>query len=221
MLILLPNLLGPEGLELIPSIVADKVKTLDGLIAESEKAGRSFLHRYKRSAHTVPIALLREDYDFLLEPIEKGETWGMISDAGLPCLADPGSALVRRAREKNIPVEAISGPSSITLALMLSGLVARRFFFQGYLDRDRIPHIRRLEHLSRKERAIQVLIEAPYKNSATFEALVNTLSPRTLLCTACQLTQPDQEVITLSVEEWRGRKPPNIHKKPTIFLYMA
>lgn len=178
-LILLPNTLGDEMPEdLLPPAVAIATARLDGLIAESDRAGRRFLSRYptKKPAAQTPIALFDDPPEFLLEPVLAGEVWGVISDAGLPCLADPGSRLVRRARERGITVEAIPGPSSILLALMLSGLSAQHFTFVGYLKRERDDHIRELEEAE----GTQLFIEAPYRNQYTLEALVETLSPDTL-----------------------------------------
>jgi len=124
-LLLLPNLLGdlPEHKAFLPISVDQAVATIDGLIAESEKGGRRFLSRFQhaKKPHEIPIALLNkhnQDYDFLLEPCVTGEIWGLVSDAGLPCVADPGARLVARARQLGVQVEAFVGPSSILLALM-------------------------------------------------------------------------------------------------------
>ncbi|MBS0622607.1 MAG: SAM-dependent methyltransferase [Verrucomicrobia bacterium] len=212
-LILLPNLLGEEGMHLLPPAVAEAAVQLDGLIGENERAARRFLSHFKtkKPVRDIPIALFDQDLEFLLEPVEKGETWGVISDAGLPCLADPGCYLVARARQKGIPVEGICGPSSLVLALMLCGLPTQKFRFLGYLERDR----------SVKELEIGetvVFIETPYRNGATLEALLKNLQPRTQLGVAVDLTQPTQEVITGTIEEWRKRELPNLDKRPAIFL---
>jgi 16S rRNA (cytidine1402-2'-O)-methyltransferase len=216
-LILLPNTLGeemPEGL--MPPALAEATARLDGLIAESDRAGRRFLSRYptKRPAREIPIALFDDPPEFLLEPVMAGETWGVISDAGLPCLADPGSRLVRRARERGLAIEAVPGPSAILLALMLSGLSGQHFNFIGYLKREREEHIRQLE----KAEGTQLFIEAPYRNQYTLEALVETLSADTLLSIACDLTLPTELVITKPVVMWRSSPLPDIHKRPTVFL---
>src|SRR5262249_13098213 len=144
-LFLLPNLLD-ETLAwepFLPASVAAAVQSLDGLIAESEKEGRRYLRRFvnhERMAAT-PIRLLNEhtqpkEIGELLEPLIRGERWGLISDAGLPCIADPGAPLVLLAHEKKIRVETFSGPSSIVMALQLSGLSGQRFAFHGYLPRE-------------------------------------------------------------------------------------
>ncbi len=201
--------------DLLPPAVAAATARLDGLIAESDRAGRRFLSRYptKKPAAQTPIALFDDPPEFLLEPVLAGEVWGVISDAGLPCLADPGSRLVRRARERGITIEAIPGPSSILLALMLSGLSTQHFTFVGYLKRERDDHIRELEQAE----GTQLFIEAPYRNQYTLEALVQTLAPDTLLSISCDLTLPGQLVITKPVSMWREKELPDIHKRPTVF----
>ena len=154
-LLLLPNLLGelPHPEIFLPQSVFKAVSTIDGLIAESETCGRRYLKRFetKKSYQDTPVALLNEhtpseDLDFLLEPILKGERWGLISDAGLPCIADPGFELVRRARLKGIPIQAFVGPSSILMGLMLSGLPAQKFTFQGYLDKTPVKREEQLKN---------------------------------------------------------------------------
>jgi 16S rRNA (cytidine1402-2'-O)-methyltransferase len=226
-LYLLPNFLGGQRdwKEFFADSVARAMASLDGLIAESEKGGRSYLRCFttKKPAHNIPIALLNEhstvaDYDFLLEPVLKGETWGLVSDAGLPCIADPGAGLVAHAKALPITVEAFSGPSSLTLALMLSGLPSQRFAFHGYLQREREAHLLQLEKRSAEETATQVFIEAPYRNQATLEAVCARLKPDTLLCVAWDLTLPSQSVVMQTVRQWRGNPLPDIQKKPAIFL---
>lgn len=229
-LLLLPNLLGPiKHHELFfPASVDRAVASIDGLIAESEGGGRRFLSLFKtaKPAHDIPLATLnanptREEIDFYLEPMTKGERWGLISDAGVPCVADPGSELVRRARQLNIPVQAFIGPSSILLSLMLSGLPGQRFRFGGYINREpeeRKKEILALEKVSRQENATQIFIEAPYRNQATLETLVETLSDSTWLCVAWNLTLPTQGLVSQAVTHWHKTPMPNIHKKPTIFL---
>ncbi len=215
MLILLPNTLG--GPDLAPPGVAEAVASLDGLIAESERGGRRFLGRYKTKvpAASIPIATLDEDVNFLLEPLQAGKTWGVVSDAGLPCLADPGSKLVARARKLGLKVKAFSGPCSITLALMLSGLPAQTFCFHGYLKREREKHLKSLD----KGRT-HLFIEAPYRNEETLKACIEHLPNDALLGTATDLTLESEEVHCLPVHRWK--ELPNLKKRPTVFLaYLA
>lgn len=229
-LLLLPNVLGDvkHHEQFLPESVDKAVSTLDGLIAESEGAGRRFLGRFstKKPAHNMPLALFNEhtpdaDIDFLLEPIRRGERWGLISDGGLPCVADPGAKLVSRARQSGIIVQAFVGPSSILMALMLSGLPGQRFYFGGYLDKDpkkRQDQIREVEKRAKSEQSTQIFIEAPYRNMHLLEALLNTLGEETKLCVAWDITLPTQGVVSQKVELWKKSPLPNLEKKAAIFL---
>lgn len=229
-LLLLPNVLGDvkHHAPFLPASVDKAVATIDGLIAESPTAGRRYLSRFetKKPLNEVPIALFNEhtpdaDLDFLLEPIRKGERWGLISDGGLPCVADPGAKLVRRAMNSGIVVQAFVGPSSILLALMLSGLPGQRFYFSGYLDKEpekRDAEIKSLQRRSKADDATQIFIETPYRNKHLLESLVATLNDQTRLCVAWDLTLPSQGVISQKVEQWKKSPLPNLDKKTAVFL---
>jgi 16S rRNA (cytidine1402-2'-O)-methyltransferase len=231
-LLLLPNLLGEQRHHevFLPQSVDRAVAELDGLIAESEKAGRRYLSRFrtKKMAHEMPLALYNEhtkddEIDFLLEPMQKGEKWGLISDAGLPCIADPGAKLVYRARQLGIAVQAFVGPSSIVLALMLSGLPGQRFCFHGYLEKepDRFKKsILRLEKEAARSKMTQIFMERPYHNDATLKQLLETLQETTLLSVAWELTLPEQRVLTQPVAIWKKSPFPNLDKKNALFLFI-
>ena len=230
-LLLFPNLLGEHRYAeiFLPNSVNKAMATIDGLIAESETEGRRYLKRFetKKPANEIPIALFNEhtpddQIDFLLEPIVGGERWGLVSDAGLPCIADPGSKLVLRARQRGINIQAYVGPSSIMMALMLSGLPGQKFTFQGYLDKvpeKRKKQILQLMQESKGSGTTQICMEAPYRNKHTLEMLVNTLSDQIMLCVAWDLTMPQQGVITQSIEQWKKCTLPNLEKKPALFLF--
>lgn len=229
-LLLLPNLLGEQAHHdlFLPASVDRAVASLDGLISESPTAGRRYLGRFqtKKPAQEIPIALYNEhtsdqDLDFLLEPIRKGERWGLVSDGGLPCIADPGSKLVARARQTGINVHAFVGPSSILLSLMLSGLPGQRFAFHGYLDKDpakRKKQISSLAKRSRQEESTQIFIETPYRNKQTLEMLLETLDEQTQLCVAWELTLPTQGLLSQSLALWKKSPLPNLEKRNAIFL---
>lgn len=232
-LLLFPNLLGKikNHSYFLPLSVDEAVSTIDGLIAESVQGGRSFLNRFrtKKRPHEMPIALLNEhskraDLDFLLEPILKGERWGLVSDAGLPCIADPGAELVMRAKELNVAIQPFVGPSAILLSLMQSGLPGQRFSFHGYLSKQpekRAQEIQALEMRSKKEGSTQIFIEAPYRNEHTFNALIGILHPKTLLCIAKDLTLPEETIFTLPISQWKLRAQQTalaLKKVPAIFL---
>lgn len=226
-LLLLPNLLD-ESLShelFLPSGLTSVISSLHGLIAESEKAGRRYLRRFLSHEHMtkIPIRLLNEhtpkqEIASLLEPILKQEVWGVISDAGLPCIADPGAELVFLAHEKKIPVETFSGPSSILMALQLSGFSGQHFSFHGYLPRE-IPDLEKkiLELEKRAEQGTQIWIEAPYRSLKMLDALKRTLSSKTLLCITVNLTSPNQRVASMPIEEWRKTSFP-LEKEPAVFL---
>lgn len=230
MLILLPNLLGPASSHksFFPESVDEAVASLDGLIAESPQGGRSYLNQFrtKKPPYQIPLAVLSEhtkddEIDFFLKPIKEGQTWGLIVDAGLPCLADPGAKLVFRARQLGIPIETLPGPSSIIMSIQLSGLPSQRFSFNGYLSKEpqkRDKEILSLERKSCDENSLQLFIEAPYRNKHTLDSLFTKLKPSTYLCIAYDLTLPEGRVLCQKVETWKKMPPPNIDKKPALFL---
>lgn len=232
-LLLLPNLLGEQRHHevFLPSSVDRAVGSLDGLIAESEQAGRRFLGRFfdSKQAAAIPIALYNEHtpddhIDFLLEPITRGERWGLVSDAGLPCIADPGSKLVRRAREQGILIQAFVGPSSILMGLMLSGLPGQRFCFHGYLDASpekREQRIVQLQKASLSDNSTQIFIETPYRNKHLLESLIKRLDDKTWLCVAWDLTLSTQGILSQRVERWKKSPLPNLEKKAAIFMLYA
>jgi 16S rRNA (cytidine1402-2'-O)-methyltransferase len=235
-LLLLPNVLheGESDLSLLfPKGLESKIGSLQGLIAENEKEARRYLKRFifpeGRSFRDVPIKLLnehtkKEELSDLLAPIKQGELWGLISDAGLPCLADPGAHLVLLARQKGIVVDAVCGPSSLFLALMLSGLGAQNFAFHGYLPREEPllkARIKTLEKESEMEGRTQLCIETPYRGQALLQTLIQELKKNTLLSVCVHLTAPDQEVHTYLVDQWRKNPLLELQKRPAIFLFSA
>lgn len=226
-LLLLPNLIAEHKHHqpYLPASVDQAVLSLDGLIAESETAGRRYLGRFetKKPAREIPIALYnkntpKEDLDFLLEPIKKGERWGYVSDAGLPCIADPGSELVFRAKKSGIIVQAFVGPSSLILALMLSGLPAQEFAFHGYLPAEEEGRVKAIRQFAKSE-GTHIFIETPYRNKYTMHALIDTLPEQKLLCIASELTSSSQSVVTQTVEQWKKSPLPNLDKKVVMFLF--
>jgi 16S rRNA (cytidine1402-2'-O)-methyltransferase len=230
-LILLPNLLDESSdIDLyLPKKLKETLLSLDGLIAESEKSARHFLFKFlsKDEFLKIKIKLLnehtkQEELKSFIKDIAS-QRWGLISDAGLPCIADPGSNLVKLAHENNIEVEALFGPSSIFLSLMLSGLNAQKFSFLGYLPREEnllVKEIKSLENISSSEKSTQIFIEAPYRSDKIFELLKKHLKETTYLCIAVNLTSKDQKVITKSIKEMR-KVNLIIGKNPTIFLVQA
>lgn len=205
-LYLLPNLLHPEA------IFHFEPPHLDALIAESDKGGRHYLKRF--SIPSIPIYLLNEhtkDLDSLIR-LEHPSV-GLISDAGLCCLADPGSNLVSLAYQKGIQVDAFPGPSAIFLGLMLSGFSGQQFTFHGYSPRETLPWLKKLP-----KQVTHIFIEAPYRNQKLLQLLISSLHPQDRLCIGIALTGPEQKVITQTIAQWKKAPLPDIQKKPTIFL---
>ena len=144
----------------------------------------------------------------------------MLSEAGVPAIADPGAEIVKLAHEKNIKVIPLVGPSSIILAMMASGFNGQNFTFNGYLPIDtseRKKAIKSLEKLSKEKNQSQIFIETPYRNEKMFTDLKSTLTPTAKLCIACNITLPDEYIRTLEIKDWKSEHP-DLHKKPTIFI---
>ncbi len=231
-LYLLPNLLSENAspqLSLPPGVSAI-IDELHGLIVENAKEGRAYLKRIaQRKPTTLPLLLLNEhtkeeEIEDLLKQILGKQKWGIVSDAGLPCIADPGARLVARARREGVVIRALPGPCSLLLALMLSGLPAQRFTFHGYLPREPqelISSLRRIQQRAACEQETQLFIEAPYRNERLFQYLLKYLAADTLLCIACDLTSPTEEVFTMTIKEWRAKSPPSLHNRPAVFLFWS
>lgn len=227
-LILLPNLLGPvdEPALLLPVALPAVVDTLTGLFAESEKGAHRFLSLFGEKARNLPIYLVNEhtslqeieSYLKLFSPPD--QKWGLISDAGLPTLADPGSHLVLLAHRHKIKVEALSGPSSVTLALLLSGFNGNRFFFHGYLPipiQERKKALLNLQSLAIKEKATQIFIETPYRNEEMLKTAISTLDEKLWLAVAWNLTLPTQGIQVAPLSDWKDFTLP-LKKIPAVFL---
>ena len=215
-LYLLPNLLHPEADPKLSFVIGleEIVNQLDGFFVEHPKDARAYLKHFDfEKLKTKPMEVLDKDttnFVTLLQPLIKGEKWGIIADVGLPCIADPGAKLVYGAKDKNIDVVAIPGPCSIFLALMLSGLESQTFAFQGYLPRD--CNIQRLP-------VLQVFIETPYNNDKSLEKLLAILVDEDVISIAADLTLPTQKVVTKKVKWWKENfKAEEFYKKPAVFL---
>ncbi len=235
MLYLLPNLLSDHESHLgqLPASVDAAVAKLTALIAENEKEGRRFLRRFAfpapKTFRDIPIHLLNEhstesDKKELIKGIEKGGVWGLVSDCGMPCLADPGADLVLMAREKGITVETFAGPSSILFALILSGLGGQHFTFHGYLPKEEselLHELKRIEKLSLKEKSTHLFIETPYRNQRMLEKILSALSDQTWLSIACDLSSPAQFVMTQRIRDWKKNARPEIDKRPSVFVLRA
>ena len=225
-LYLIPNAISGENYLTIPSYIAEIVSGLRYFFAEEEKSARKLLKRiapemnlgecqfFHCSEHT-PLANLKENLVKV-----KNERIGLISEAGMPCVADPGSELVFWAHQENMEVIPLAGPSSIFLALMASGLNGQNFSFAGYLPKDekeRFKKIKMLEKRSREEGQTQIFMETPYRNQNLLKDILKVCLPKTFLCIAVDLTGEKQLVKTHPVQEWR-KLSPSIPKSPALFL---
>ena len=230
-LYLIPTTLG-DGTEekTLPSSVLNAIKNIDIFIVENIRTSRRFIKKmYKEKDIDNTIFLSYGKYDKLdlqedfLPHIYSGRDVGVISEAGVPCVADPGSKIVDFAHQFQVEVVPIVGPSSILLALMASGFNGQNFAFTGYLPIDKLERKKTLiglEILSRKTNQTQIFMETPYRNVQMFEAILQTSSKLTKLCIASNISLNDEKIITKTIGEWKLEKP-NIHKKPTIFLIQA
>ncbi|MCB4361720.1 SAM-dependent methyltransferase [Quatrionicoccus australiensis] len=231
-LYLIPVPLGPTApQESLPANVLTVIHPLTHFVVEQAKTARAFL---KAAGTAKPLQeLLLEELnehtkdaalDRLLEPLRAGHDIGLLSEAGCPAVADPGANLVALAQKENIRVVPLIGPSSLLLALMASGLNGQRFAFQGYLpakEADRSKTLRELEAESRKRMQTQLFIETPYRNRAMFDAVLQTCQPATRLTVATDLTLPGESVITKTIAQWKKQTPPEIERRPTVFLLLA
>jgi 16S rRNA (cytidine1402-2'-O)-methyltransferase len=231
-LYLIPVPLGPTSVgAVLPSAVSDCARQLKHFVAEDAKSARAFLKSLPSATplqqieivelneHTAASALPQ-----LLAPLLAGIDVGLISEAGCPAVADPGSALVALAHDQGIRVLPMVGPSSILLALMGSGLSGQNFAFHGYLpakDEARKKRVRELEKDSRQEKRTQIFIETPYRNRQMLETLVEACSPATRICIATDLTLAGESIMTRTPEQWRRHELPNIDRRPTVFLLQA
>lgn len=227
-LYMVPNHLGNEQTGLtIPTEVAALACKLRFFIVENIRTARRYL-RLLDSQMDIDNSTFfvldkhtgAREYSTFLEPIKQGHDIGVISEAGCPGVADPGAEIVKIAHQKNIQVVPLVGPSSILMALMASGMNGQSFTFNGYLPIDkseRSKAIKQLEARSSKEKQTQLFIEAPYRNNAMAQDLLKNCRPDTLLCIACNISMPDEFVVTRPISGWKG-KLPELHKKPTMFL---
>lgn len=229
-LYLIPNTIADEQWEYnFPEINRSVIHSLKYFIAEDSKRCRHLLSLagYKDISQAI-IEEYNEHYfhknvEYLLNPINKGFSIGLISDAGMPVIADPGDEIVRIAHQKNIPIIPLIGPSSVMLAIMASGLSGNNFAFNGYLPiqtQERIRKIKELEQFSLNKKQAQFFIETPYRNQKLLTLLIQILHPETLLSVSCHLQTNTPIIITKINSEWKKTALPDIHKKPCIFGIM-
>ena len=230
-LYLIPSTLGNTDVNYyLPQEVINIIHSLDEFIVENEKSARKFL---KEAGITIPQSQLiiheidkhddRFDYSQFLLACLAGKSIGLISEAGAPAVADPGAAIVLKAHEKQISVVPLTGPSSILLALMASGLNGQQFCFQGYLPVEkhlREQKLKYLERESQQKKQTQIFIETPYRNNSMVESILKNCDGNTLICMATEITLATEKVTTQKVSQWK-KSVPELNKKPTVFLMFA
>jgi len=226
-LFLVPSLLNYDVPEIIPPSITDVINNTDHFIVEAEKSARHFLKAagLKKNFNAISFQLLNEHTDRknvsnLLTPLVDGKDIVLLSEAGCPAIADPGSEIVRIAHKKNITVRPVAGASSIFLALMASGMNGQQFIFHGYLPKDRAERIRKIKECEQhalNKNYTQIFIEAPHRNHHLLEDLLNECSIDTLLCIATALTSEKEFIKSKNISEWK-KSLPEIHKIPTVFL---
>ena len=227
-LYLIPTTLGEnEPLEVMPLSVKKVIEEVDYFIVENEKSARRFIKKItpKKSQPSLKIMMLDKYAEELetrkyLDVCKEGFSVGLLSEAGVPAIADPGASIVKLAHEKNIQVVPLVGPSSILMAMMASGMNGQNFAFNGYLPIDKSERkraIKDLERISKDKGQSQIFIETPYRNGKMLEDLKASLTPNTQLCIAADITLSTEYIKTLSIKEWKSENP-DLHKRPAIFI---
>ncbi len=226
---LIPCVLIEDATETIPAYVMDAVRQCKVIFAENERTARRFLK-------SVDKSIVIDDYEWFeihkaeaelltsfRQKVAEGKNIGIISEAGCPGIADPGQILIGAAQQLQCTIKPLVGPSSILLALMASGMSGQQFEFVGYLPIDsleRSKKIKELEQTSQKNNSTKIFIETPYRNNQLFDALIKNCNATTKLCIGANITAPQEDIRTLSVADWKNKKP-ELHKQPAIFLLYA
>ena len=229
-LYLIPVTLGEtEYQKVLPEYNKKILRGIKNFIVENRRSAIRFLKLADSSIDidSLEFLELNEHSDlarisnYLDSLLKKKLPMGIISEAGCPAVADPGAAVVEMAQKKNLKVVPLSGPSSMIMAVMASGLNGQSFAFNGYLPvkpNERAAKIRQLENRAWNEKQTQLFIEAPYRNLKMLESILNSCRNETLVCVAAGLTTEQEFIKTLSVAEWKKSNEPPINKVPAIFL---
>lgn len=230
-LFLIPSPLGEgDPQQVLSGGVFDAIAHLRTFVVEETRTARRFLSAaglkggidqltfYELNEHTAAA-----DAAGYVKLLEGGEDVGLISEAGLPAVADPGKELVAAAHRSGIEVVPLVGPSSLMMALMSSGMNGQSFAFTGYLpvkNPQRRARLQELEKLSRRTGQTQIIIETPYRNDSLMQDMLASLSGETRICIAADITQPGALIRTRTVTEWK-QSPVEIGKRPCVFVLSA
>ncbi len=228
-LYLVPTTLGKTQLNnSIPEHTLSVLRSLDSLVVENIQTSVKFLHwvgdtipEYKIDFYHLNKNTPDLEIFSFLKPLKAGKNLGLLSEAGVPAVADPGSRLVKMAHQNGIKVVPLVGPSSILLALMASGFNGQEFAFHGYLPIDlkkKKQMLVQLEGESRRHNRTQIFMEAPHRNNEMLKAILETVSDETRICAATDITLDTEQIISKTAAEWKESKLPDLHKRPTIFV---
>ncbi len=226
---LLPMLLHEEGFDSMPSDVLTWIQQCDAFFVENEKTARRYFKKLWKEMviddytwHAIH-KVENEQIHAFSQLLKQGKNIGILSEAGCAGIADPGQILVAAAQELGAIVKPYTGPSSLLLALMGSGMNGQNFHFHGYLPIDALERKKKIQALEteiKQTGVTQLFIETPYRNNQLFEAIVQNCHPSTKLCVAMELTGPNEWIKTQSVANWKNSKP-ELHKKLVVFLLGA
>ncbi|MBP9187504.1 MAG: SAM-dependent methyltransferase [Bacteroidia bacterium] len=228
-LLLIPNYLADDNpVNFIAEFVRLQVNHLKHFIVENEKIARALIKKLQLSSTQQELTIILwnehskpEDMPEIVDLLKLGVDVGIITDAGLPCIADPGADVVKIAHEKGIEVVPLPGASSIFMALMASGFNGQGFTFNGYLPIDKVLRIRRIKQLesdlfARKQ--TQIFMETPYRNNQLLADILANCSAQTKLCIACNISSECGFIKTKTISAWL-KQIPDLHKKPVIFIF--
>ena len=226
---LLPMLLHEEGFDSMPSDVLSWIQQCDAFFVENEKTARRYFKKLWKEMvidnytwHAIH-KVENEQIHAFSQLLKQGKNIGILSEAGCAGIADPGQILVAAAQELGAIVKPYTGPSSLLLALMGSGMNGQNFHFHGYLPIDALERKKKIQALEadiKQTGVTQLFIETPYRNNQLFEAITQSCHPNTKLCVAMELTGPNEWIKTQSVANWKNSKP-ELHKKLVVFLLGA
>ena len=227
-LILIPTPIGNNTDTPLLFFPKELLYSIDVFIVEELSSARRFLKKscYPGTFENVDFLILNEQSkvenngDFMAF-IRQGRSVGVLSEAGLPCVADPGSAAARIAHQHQVEVIPLAGPSSIYLSLMASGANGQKFCFHGYLPIEKNARVRKIHDVEKQARLLgesQIFIETPYRNEQLTEVLLKNCKDDTLLCIACDILSEEQFIRSKTIREWRLKKEINLHKRPVVFI---
>ena len=229
MLFLIPAYLSEESpIDYFAPSIKEYILKTDYFFVENEKTARKVIKFFAPEKKQSDLKLFildkyseSNDLKEAQKLMQSGQDFGLLSEAGLPCIADPGNLMVKWCHENNIKVIPINGPSSIILALISSGFNGQEFTFHGYLPIDKEQKKKQilfLENQVQKSGYSQIFMETPYRNNQLLEDLIKFLNPNTKLCIAANINHPTEEFIkTLKISDWKNKKP-ELHKIPAVFV---